>query len=86
MLTEDEVVLENVPRIRDVEAMLAILDAIGARVEWRGPNELVLCAAAVHTVEIDRELAELLRASFLLAGPAAGPLSPCLPCRLPAAT
>ncbi len=69
VLTEEEVVLQNVPRIRDVEAMLAILDAIGARVEWRGPNELVLCAAAVHTVEIDRELAERLRASFLLAGP-----------------
>ena len=69
VLTEEEVVLQNVPRIRDVEAMLAILDAIGARAEWRGPNELVLCAAAVHTVEIDRELAELLRASFLLAGP-----------------
>jgi UDP-N-acetylglucosamine 1-carboxyvinyltransferase len=69
VLTEDEVVLENVPRIRDVEAMLAILDAAGARAEWRGPNELVLCAAAVHTVEIERELAELLRASFLLAGP-----------------
>ena len=69
VLTEDEVVLDNVPRIRDVEAMLAILDAIGARAEWRGPNELVLCASAVHTVEIERELAELLRASFLLAGP-----------------
>ena len=69
VLTEDEVVLENVPRIRDVEAMLAILDAIGARAEWRGPNELVLSGAAVHTVEIDRELAELIRASFLLAGP-----------------
>ena len=69
VLTEEEVVLQNVPRIRDVEAMLAILDAIGSRAEWRGPNELVLCAAAVHTVEIDRELAELLRASFLLAGP-----------------
>ena len=69
VLTEDEVVLENVPRIRDVEAMLAILDAIGARAEWRGPNELVLCGAAVHTVELDRDLAELLRASFLLAGP-----------------
>ena len=69
VLTEDEVVLQNVPRIRDVEAMLAILDAIGARAEWRGPNELVLCGAGVHTVEIDRDLAELIRASFLLAGP-----------------
>ncbi len=69
VLTDEEVVLQNVPRIRDIEAMLAILDAIGARAEWRGPNELVLCAAAVHTVVIERELAELLRASFLLAGP-----------------
>ena len=69
VLTDDEVVLRNVPRIRDVEAMLAILDAIGARSEWRGPNELALSAAAVHAVEIDRELAERLRASFLLAGP-----------------
>jgi UDP-N-acetylglucosamine 1-carboxyvinyltransferase len=69
VLSADEVVLRNVPRIRDVEAMLAILDAIGARSEWRGPNELAVCAAAVHAVEIDRELAERLRASFLLAGP-----------------
>src|ERR1700736_6583692 len=69
VLTSDEVVVGNVPRIRDVEAMLEILRAIGVEVAWRGPNEVALCAAAVHAVEIDRELAELIRASFLLAGP-----------------
>src|SRR5271165_4062401 len=69
VLTEDEVIVRNVPRIRDVEAMLEILAAIGVRVSWRAPNELALCAAAVHEVEIDPELAELIRASFLLAGP-----------------
>ena len=69
LLTEDEVVVGNVPRIRDVEAMLSILSAIGVRVEWRGANEVALCAVKVHEVEIDRELAELIRASFLLAGP-----------------
>src|SRR5260370_37882403 len=57
------------PGIRDVEAMLEILSAIGVQVAWRGPNEVTLCAAAVHAVEIDRELAELIRASFLLAAP-----------------
>ena len=36
---------------------------------WRGPNEVALCAAGVHEVEVERELAELIRASFLLAGP-----------------
>jgi UDP-N-acetylglucosamine 1-carboxyvinyltransferase len=69
ILTEDEVVVGNVPRIRDVDAMLSILEAIGVRVSWRGANEVVLCAADVHEVEIERELAELIRASFLLAGP-----------------
>ena len=57
VLTEDEVVVRNVPRIRDVEAMLAILRAIGVDVSWRGPNEVALCAAKVHAVEIERELA-----------------------------
>src|SRR4030081_3405792 len=52
LLTEEEVVVRNVPRIRDVEAMLEILKAIGVQVAWRGPNELALCAAGVHAVEI----------------------------------
>ena len=69
ILTEDEVVVANVPRIRDVDAMLSILEAIGVQVSWRGPNEVALCAANVHGVEIERDLAELIQASFLLAGP-----------------
>src|SRR5438309_9365535 len=69
VLTEDEVLVRNVPRIRDVEAMLEILRAIGVEVSWRGSNEVALCAARVHDLAIDPELAELIRASFLLAGP-----------------
>src|SRR6202453_2518204 len=69
VLTEDEAVVRNVPRIRDVDAMLEILAAIGVQVSWRGTNEVTLCAADVHAVEIEPELAESIRASFLLAGP-----------------
>jgi UDP-N-acetylglucosamine 1-carboxyvinyltransferase len=69
VLTEDEVLVRNVPRIRDVEAMLEILRAIGVEVSWRGPNDLALCAAHVNDLAIEPELAELIRASFLLAGP-----------------
>jgi UDP-N-acetylglucosamine 1-carboxyvinyltransferase len=70
VLTEDEVVVSNVPRIRDVQAMLWILEAVGVSVQWRGPNEVALCAAGVREdATIDRELAERIRASFLLAGP-----------------
>src|ERR671920_986657 len=38
LLTEEEVVLRNVPRIRDVEAMLGLLQGLGVQVEWRGDN------------------------------------------------
>src|SRR4051795_9314954 len=44
VLTADEVVIGNVPRIRDVETMLDLLRALGARVEWRGNHEVVVQA------------------------------------------
>jgi UDP-N-acetylglucosamine 1-carboxyvinyltransferase len=70
VLTEEEVVVANVPRIRDVQTMLEILEGIGVRVEWRDEHEVALCAAGIdQSGEIDRDLAERIRASFLLAGP-----------------
>ncbi|MDP8968902.1 MAG: UDP-N-acetylglucosamine 1-carboxyvinyltransferase, partial [Actinomycetota bacterium] len=71
VLTEDEVVIRNVPRIKDVAAMLAILEALGVRVAWLSDHEVALCAADLTADEavIDRDLSERIRASFLLAGP-----------------
>ena len=70
VLSTDEVVIRNVPRIRDVEAMLAVLEGLGVTVSWLGEHEISLCAADVDPhAEIDRGRAEAIRASFLLAGP-----------------
>jgi UDP-N-acetylglucosamine 1-carboxyvinyltransferase len=71
VLTEDEVVVRNVPAIKDVDAMLAILEALGVRVTRLGEHDVALCAAdlAPDAYEVDRALAERIRASFLLAGP-----------------
>ena len=70
LLTSDEVVVRNVPRIADVEAMVALLDGLGVAVQWRHEHEVVLCAADVDAeAEIDRTLSARIRASFLLAGP-----------------
>src|SRR6266536_6391919 len=38
VLTPDPVTLDNVPRIRDVEAMIELLTDIGVEVVWLGPN------------------------------------------------
>jgi UDP-N-acetylglucosamine 1-carboxyvinyltransferase len=71
VLTEDEVVVRNVPKINDVAAMLSILELLGVRVRWLSDHEVALCAADLSADEavIDRDLSERIRASFLLAGP-----------------
>ncbi|MEA2340355.1 MAG: UDP-N-acetylglucosamine 1-carboxyvinyltransferase, partial [Solirubrobacteraceae bacterium] len=70
VLTTEEIVVRNVPRIRDVAAMLDLLELLGVRVEWRGDNEVALCAAGVTPdALVDQGIAERIRASFLLAGP-----------------
>ncbi len=69
LLTEEELLLERVPRIRDTEAQLALLERLGVDCEWTGENGLRLCAAGVTDGVVDEELSRRIRASFLLAGP-----------------
>jgi UDP-N-acetylglucosamine 1-carboxyvinyltransferase len=69
VLVAEPVTLSNVPRIRDVETMVALLADIGADVEWLGPNEIRVDAGNASKHELDAELCSRIRASFLLAGP-----------------
>jgi UDP-N-acetylglucosamine 1-carboxyvinyltransferase len=69
LLTSDPVTLDNVPRIRDVEAMIELLCDIGADVEWLGPNRLRVWAAEITKTALDPELCTRIRASILFAGP-----------------
>src|ERR671934_367877 len=69
LLTTEPVVLHNVPRIRDVETMIALIGDLGAEIEWTGDNEVRVHASELTSHELDAELASRIRASFLLAGP-----------------
>src|SRR5918999_1779832 len=69
LMASEPVTLHNVPRIRDVETMVALLADIGADVEWVGPNSIRVDAANAQKTELDAELCSRIRASFLLAGP-----------------
>ena len=68
LLTEEEVVLTNVPRIRDTETQVAVLEQLGVRVEWND-ERLALRADGVTETGPDEALSAKIRASFLLAGP-----------------
>src|SRR2546430_4422634 len=63
LLTDEEVVVRNVPRIRDVEAMLELLRRLGVKIEWRQENTVAMRADQVGGTEVDEEWADRIRAS-----------------------
>jgi UDP-N-acetylglucosamine 1-carboxyvinyltransferase len=69
LLTEEDVFLENVPRIKDVLTLMNLLEVLGAETEWTGPNEVRVRAANVGMTQLDAGAAARIRASILLAGP-----------------
>lgn len=69
LLTDQEVVIRNLPQIRDVETMLQILAHLGVEIRRLGEHEIAIRARDVVSREIDRELSRQIRASILLAGP-----------------
>lgn len=69
LLTNEPVTLKNVPRIRDVEDMLAILAEIGVEISEPDAHTVTLCAQSVKRTELNTELCARIRASILFAGP-----------------
>ena len=69
LLNEHPVTLTNVPRIRDVEALVELIASVGADTEWLGQNELRIQAKNVRPADLDPDLCGRIRASILLAGP-----------------
>jgi len=69
LLTDEPVVLRNLPDIQDVRVMLQILEGIGAKVERLEANVVRIHAAGEISWSPDTELSKKIRASILLAGP-----------------
>ncbi|MDQ3137406.1 MAG: UDP-N-acetylglucosamine 1-carboxyvinyltransferase [Gemmatimonadota bacterium] len=69
VLADGPMELDNIPRIRDVETMLALLVDLGASAEWVGTNLVRVDARGVRPKPLDPKLCARIRASILLAGP-----------------
>ena len=69
LLTDQECVLTNVPRIGDVEVMARLLLDVGAEVEGIGTTTLRVRTPSIRTHAPDRALVGRLRGSVLLLGP-----------------
>ena len=69
LLTDETVILKNVPRIKDVETMLYLIKDLGAEVREITRNELAITCKNIENKELDPDKCADLRASILLAGP-----------------
>ena len=69
LLTDEPVVLHNIPQIKDVINMRLLLENLGVSVETLDRNSWQLTAKSLRTADLDPELCRRIRASILLAGP-----------------
>src|ERR1700737_333728 len=72
MLTEEPVILENIPQVRDIETERNLLAAMGAEVELgygRAQHRTTICARTLSSPEASYELVKQMRASSLVLGP-----------------
>lgn len=69
LLTEDEVVLDNVPDIVDVRVMIDLLASLGSTVSQLGPSKWSFKASGLKDEDPPEQACRRIRASMLLAGP-----------------
>lgn len=72
LLTDEDLILENVPDISDVDSLGALLESLGASVGRLPNGSLRLNCGAVSTFEAPTELISENRASFQVMGPLLG--------------
>src|SRR5262245_15651511 len=71
LLADGETVLRRVPRLRDVDAMLELLRALGAGADWdpADPHTVRIDARSVTNLVAPYDIVRKMRASFLVLGP-----------------
>ncbi len=72
LLSEEPIVLHNIPDIGDVRTMTCLLESLGVEIEWLDAHSLRVHAREIRQAELDPQLCRQIRASILLAGPMLG--------------
>lgn len=68
ILCEDKCVIENVPDISDVHAMIEILESMGAKIRYLAPATLEIDTSTIASFRVEHDYTYKLRASYYLIG------------------
>jgi len=69
LLTEEDIVLKNIPNIRDVRTMRKLLESLGVEITCKDAHTWEINAKTIQPANLDPDLCKAIRASILLAGP-----------------
>ncbi|HEY1852775.1 MAG TPA: UDP-N-acetylglucosamine 1-carboxyvinyltransferase [Candidatus Binataceae bacterium] len=69
VLTDEPLIIRNVPRLRDVRTAMDLLSGLGVSARWIADHEIELDAGQLNSHEAPYELVKTMRASFVALGP-----------------
>lgn len=69
ILTNEDVIIDNLPLIEDIFRMIEILESMGADIEWMGKRKIKINTRKLRPDKIDRSKVLQFRGSVLLLGP-----------------
>ena len=68
IMTDENVIIENLPDVRDINVMLEAIQEIGARVERIDRHTVRINASTIHEVSVDDDYMRKIRASYYFIG------------------
>ena len=68
VMTDDTVLIENLPNVRDINVMLEAMSEIGVKVDRISPHAAMICGADICDVSVDYAYIKKIRASYYLLG------------------
>jgi UDP-N-acetylglucosamine 1-carboxyvinyltransferase len=68
ILTDEDVIIENIPLVEDVLRMIEILEDMGAKIEWKGKRAIKINNKDIDINKIDKKKVLRFRGSILLLG------------------
>ncbi|MEZ5476143.1 MAG: UDP-N-acetylglucosamine 1-carboxyvinyltransferase [Thiolinea sp.] len=69
LLASTPMVIRNVPRLKDVQTLAAVIAGMGVQVHFDADNNIYSDTATIHTLSAPYELVRTMRASILVLGP-----------------
>ena len=68
IMTDETVIIDNLPNVRDINVLLSAMEGIGAKIERLGEHKVKINGSLIHDLSMDYEYINKIRASYYLLG------------------